>query len=311
MLRQSKKVYINNGTTVNPSWTDRITYCWVPTSSYPLPSSIAWDTITYTASAGTYGSDIMPGDYTLLPVALCTDYFELYTPAGAFDDTNSQQLLGFYAHQAGDYRCIYSKAKAETFVSTFYEGREGKLGIGASAHKVPFYQLVAETGIDVTMNDAALSVYAGSGYVTYAKNVILTEAASTETIALNEEMEVVFNTTNIPALLNAEMRVYVKEIGAYFIGGSRSTETCVWTYYDDLHVDGFIRKSDVVKVRKVSIPTKVVSGVTIPAEHSIVLCLKDGSEFEICMGEVDNQTTWTNDYVGLAAAETDIQTWLV
>ena len=311
MLRQSKKVYINNGTAINPAWTDRITYCWLPDGSYPLPSSLAWDTITYTAAPAAGGSDITPGDYTLLPVALCNEYFELYTPADAFDDTNSQYLLDFYAHQAGDYRTIYSKAKGETFVSTFYTGQNGGLAIGASADAVPFYQLEPETGIDVTMDDAGITTYAGSGYVRYAKNVILTETASVETIALNEKMTVTFNDTNIPALLDAELRVYVKEVGAYFIGGDRSHGTCVWEHYDDLHVDGFFRKSDVVKLRKVSVPAKVVSGVHIPAEHSIVLCLEDGSEFEIVMGQVDNQSTWVNDYVGLAAAETDIQNWLV
>ena len=34
--------------------------------------------------------------------------------AGTYD-TDNQYLLGFYAHQAGDYRCYYSKANGETF----------------------------------------------------------------------------------------------------------------------------------------------------------------------------------------------------
>lgn len=311
MLRQSKKVYINNGTTINPAWTDRITYCWVPDGSYPLPSSLAWDTITYTAAPAAGGSDIVPGDYTLLPVALCNDYWELYTHAEAFDDTNNQYLLGFYAHQAGDYRTIYSKANGETFVSTYYTGHSGSIAIGSSADAVPFHVFEDETGIDVSMDDTGATTYGGSGYVSYAKNVILTQAASVETIALNENMTVVFNNTNIPALNSAELRVYVKEVGAYFIGDGRTPATCVWTHYDDLHVDGFIRKSDVIHLRKVSIPAKVVSGLHIPAQHSIELYLSDGSEFEIVMGEVINQDDWDNDQFGLAAAETDIQNWLV
>lgn len=301
MLRYSKKVYLNNGTSIRPDWTDRIAFSWFPDGGYPMPSAV-----TYASAPSGTGSDIVPGNYNLIGVSFCRNYWELINPAGAYD-TDNQYLTNFYATQAGDFRCLYNKNAGETFDSQFFIGRNGTLLAGASSNGVAFSQR-NETFLDVTMDDTALTTYDGSGYVAYSHNVFVIDAASTKAIALNEFMTATFPSATSPALALSENRIYVEELGCYFGGGLGIAPT--WTLNSDLKCDWSIKKSEILRVEKLKQYGGMFGNVVVPDKFAVILKMTDGTETVIEMGTVENKPTWVATAAGVDIAHNEIMGWL-
>lgn len=303
MLRQSKKVYINNGTLIRPDWTDRIAISWFPDRGHTMPSAV-----TYTAAASATGSDIVPDTYNLTGVSICKDYWEFHDPDGTYS-TNNAFCTWFYATQSGDFRYYINKTALGTNESNFYIGRNGSTIAGCSTDGVAFAQR-NETGLDVTLNDTALVTYNATGYATYARNVIVTDAVSAEAIALNEKITAVFDAVNVPPIALAENRVYIEELGCYF-GGSAVTAP-VWTNFEDLRCDWTIKKSDIMTIQKQIVEGGIIAGNPVPDKYSIVIKLKDGKTgLELEMGQVANKTTWVATAAGLNIAFEEVQSWIV
>jgi hypothetical protein len=302
MLRYSKKVYIENGTSIRPDWTDRIAFSWFPDKGYTMPAA----GVTYSTAAVVTGTDIVPGNYTLTGVSFCRNYWEFHDPDGTYS-INNAFCTNFYTPQAGDFRYYIHKAAGETNESNFYLGRHGDLVYGTSSNGVDFAAR-NESNMSVTLNDGALVTYDGTGYVQYAKNVFVTDAESVEAIALNEEITGLFDAVNNPPLYLAENRVYVEELGCYFGGGLDISPT--WTLNEDLKCDWSIKKSEILRVEKLKLYGGMIGNVPVPDKFAVVIVLTDGTETVIEMGQVANKSTWVATAAGVDIAHNEIMGWL-
>ena len=54
-------------------------------------------------------------------------------------------------------------------------------------------------------------------------------------------------------------------------------------------------------------PAPIATSITISTDYAVKLRFNDGSEYDVAMGEVDNQVTWVNSQTGANACVTAIQ----
>lgn len=299
MLRYRDKLYIANGNSVNPDWTDRIIFSRFPSSGYAFP------TASVIAAAAVTISDIPTGTYTLTPVSFAKDYWELYDNSNTLDGTNNAYIKTFSATQAGDFMCRVVKTAGVDAISQFYIGRHGSISAGKGSSEV--FVANNETDLAVTFDETALTTYSFNGHVRYSKNVALVDAAQSIAVGVNEKVTTTFPAATYPVFSNTENRVYIKELGCFYDGVD--TASNVWEAYSDLQYDWSVRKSDIISIRRRVSGGGTFGGEAVPVKHEIILTL-DADEVVIDLDSIANQTSWTNDLAGLQAAFSDISAWI-
>lgn len=314
MIQYRNNVYIENGSSIKPTWTDRIAVSYVFNGMRTFTPHLALTNVFLPTieESDTFGRADFP-DQTIpvVPVVNCKYYWEVYNSSRELV-IDVEPFSFLYFPQGNDYYGVrWEKTAGGVVMIDVFKGFDFCNHV---------YEYNSDTGVNRAVNGSLIQaglndtywdgINAGQGvyFVRGTQNAVSVLPTESVDVAGIETVSMLFDCLMFTRPYN-EARFYFPTIGAYVLNDKSGDPT--YLSYDSLTCDETIRKSDIISISKIMPPATFVPG-TIPEVGRYKIEIRtDKFIFYVQMGTVDNKPTWTNTEEGLELAYQEINSWTI